>query len=163
MAKKSTLNPWDEGYWEWRAENPPVGRPKTFTPKKLWELACKYFERTRNNHFYKQDFIKGGEMAGTIVQLKLTRPFTWQGFEDYLNEQGLIARIDDYKLNRDGRYGAFVDVVRAIDSVIYSQKFERAASGVFNANIIARDLGLADKSQIKVTEEQPLFGDGEDD
>jgi hypothetical protein len=46
---------------------------------------------------------------------------------------------------------------------MYAQKFEGAASGAFNANIIARDLGLADKTEMKVTEEQPLFGDGEDD
>ena len=31
---------------------------------------------------------------------------------------------------------------------MYSQKFEGAASGIFNANIIARDLGLSDKQDI---------------
>ncbi len=162
MALNDTLQPWDEGYWEWRAKNPPLGRPKTFTPKKLWAVACEYFDRTRKNPFKKQDFIKGGESAGRIIELDQMRPYTWQGFEDYLNEQGIIARVDDYKLNRDGRYEDFVDVIRAIDRIMYANKFEGAASGIFNANIISRDLGLADKSQVTVKEEQPLFGDEPD-
>ena len=57
----------------------------------------------------------------------------------------------------------FIEIIRAIDKIMFAQKFEGAASGAFNANIIARDLGLTDKSELKVTEEQPLFGDGEDD
>jgi hypothetical protein len=46
---------------------------------------------------------------------------------------------------------------------MFAQKFEGAAVGAFNSNIIARDLGLIDRTELKVTEEQPLFGDGEDD
>lgn len=163
MAKKGTVQPWEEGYWAWRAANPPKGRPKTYSPNMLWSLACEYFERVKNNPIKKQDFIKGGESAGQIVELDQMRPFTWQGFSDYLCEQGFNARIYDYKLNRDNRYQDFSEVIDAIDSVIYSQKFEGAAAGVFNANIISRDLGLADRSQVTVTEEQPLFGDEPED
>ena len=42
---------------------------------------------------------------------------------------------------------------------MYDQKFVGAAVGAFKENLIARELGIADKSQIKVTGEQPLFGD----
>ena len=45
---------------------------------------------------------------------------------------------------RDG----FSDVTTRVEEIIYSQKFQGAASEFFNANIIARDLGLADKSEL---------------
>ena len=37
------------------------------------------------------------------------------------------------------------------ESVIRSQKFAGAAADLLNANIIARDLGLADKNQVDHT------------
>ncbi len=42
-------------------------------------------------------------------------------------------------------YKDFFGVYTRISQIIRTQKFEGAAVGLFNANIIARDLGLADK------------------
>lgn len=160
MAKKGTLSPNDPGYWDWRAKTGLRGQPKAFrSPQQLWQLACEYFKRIDENPFKKQDFIKGGESAGTIVELDQMRPYTWAGLTDYLFEQGYISTLQDYKQNREGRYGDYVEVIRMIGEVMWKQKFEGASSGAFNANIISRDLGLVDKSQMHVTEEQPLFGD----
>jgi hypothetical protein len=39
-----------------------------------------------------------------------------------------------------------MEVITRIDKYIYNQKFEGAAAGFLNPNIIARDLGLADKT-----------------
>ena len=41
----------------------------------------------------------------------------------------------------------FSDIVKEIEDVIYSQKFEGAAADLLNSNIIARELGLSDKVQ----------------
>lgn len=41
-------------------------------------------------------------------------------------------------------------VTARVDNIIHVQKFEGAAAGLLCANIIARDLGLADKSETKV-------------
>ena len=41
----------------------------------------------------------------------------------------------------------FSDIVKEIEDVIYSQKFEGAAADMLNSNIIARELGLSDKVQ----------------
>ena len=38
----------------------------------------------------------------------------------------------------------FSDIVKEIEDVIYSQKFEGAAADLLNSNIIARELGLSD-------------------
>ena len=52
----------------------------------------------------------------------------------------------------------FSDIVKEIEDVIFSQKFEGAAADMLNANIIARELGLADKQQaeIKITDVKEL-------
>lgn len=152
----------DPKYWEFmkRYGQETIGRPKAIpTPEKLWEYACEYFKRTDENKFLKQDFIRSGERGGQIVELETIRPYTWAGFEAYLFEKGIIQDLEDYRYNLEGRYEAFKGIIRAIDRIMYANKFEGAAVGAFNANIIARDLGLVDKAQVKVIEEQPLFGD----
>jgi hypothetical protein len=42
----------------------------------------------------------------------------------------------------------FSEVIHAIEEIIRTQKFEGAAVGAFNANIIARDLGMVDKKDV---------------
>jgi hypothetical protein len=45
----------------------------------------------------------------------------------------------------------FMAITMRIKKVIYSQKLEGAAADLLNANIIARELGLADKSHTEIT------------
>lgn len=45
----------------------------------------------------------------------------------------------------------FSAIVARAEEVIYSQKFAGAAADLLNANIIARDLGLSDKSNVDHT------------
>ena len=166
----------DPGYWEWRKR---TGKPKAIkTPQKLWELACDYFKTIDERPFLKQEqrkspikIEKGAiidedlreEIKNPVIELETIRPYTWAGFEAYLFEKGIITNLDDYRQNVDNRYQDYVGIIRAIGKVMFAQKFEGAAAGAFNANIIARELGLADKSELRVTEEQPLFGTDEDD
>ncbi len=44
----------------------------------------------------------------------------------------------------------FFGVCERVDAMVYTQKFEGAAASLFNANIIARDLGLKDKQEYEV-------------
>lgn len=161
----------DPGYWDWRKN---VGRPKALkSPEMLWKLACEYFKSVDERPFRRQEQRKGiikidrgveldpAALEGVknpVVEIETMRPYTWAGLEDYLRERSVIVRLDDYKDNKEGRYTEFADVVRAIAQTMYAQKFEGAAVGAFNSNIIARDLGLTDRSHVRV-EEQPLFGD----
>ena len=45
---------------------------------------------------------------------------------------------------RDG----FLEITARVESVIYEQKFTGAAADMLNPNIIARELGLADKKEL---------------
>lgn len=68
-------------------------------------------------------------LSGLCLFLNITRE-TW----------GQWRKLDD-----------FSDVITQAEEVIYSQKFAGAAADLLNANIIARDLGLADKSAVDNT------------
>ncbi|MFB4060974.1 terminase small subunit, partial [Escherichia coli] len=43
----------------------------------------------------------------------------------------------------------FSDVTSRAEDIIYDQKFSGAAADLLNANIIARDLGLKEQSQVE--------------
>lgn len=45
----------------------------------------------------------------------------------------------------------FSDIVADAEDIIRTQKFEGAAANLFNPNIIARDLGLAERQQTEAT------------
>lgn len=138
----------DPDYWLKRSKR---GKPKKLkSPKHLWDLACEYFKSVDDNPFKKNDFIKGGEFAGVIVKLDQMKPYTWVGLENYLFEKDIIADLNDYELNTDRNYDEYQPVIRAIKKVIWEQSYSGAASNVFNANIIARQLGLIDQSLSKV-------------
>lgn len=149
-----------KAYWEGRKK---LGRPKLIeTPEELWGYACEYFNRVNGTPFKKQDFIRGGEYAGSKVNLDQMAPYTWEGLEAYLFEKVGIAHIEDYRYNKDGRYEKFTGIIHAIGKIIYDRNFSGAAVGAFSHNLIARQLGLTEKTEMKVTE-QPLFGDPDED
>lgn len=162
MAKKGTLTPKDFGYWEWRGRTGLRGRPKAFRDgAHLWRVACEYFERVDSDPYKKNDFVKGGNSAGTIVKLDNMRPYTWCGLTDYVAEQGYVVTLEPYRYNRDGGYEKYQEAINLIGEVIASRNIDGASVGAFNANIIARLQHLSDNTTLTVKEEQPLFGDGE--
>jgi hypothetical protein len=133
-------------FWELRAKH---GRDRLFaTPKLLWEAAIAYFSWCEENPLWETDF-RGKD--ATEVKIPKMRAFTISGLCIYMNvsvdyltafRQSLVGRNDD--LSRD-----FSDVINRIYDTAYTQKFTGAAAGFLNPNIIARDLGLTDKQEIK--------------
>lgn len=135
-------------FWKLRSKH---GRDKLFeSPELLWESACEYFEWCDENPFIQIDF-KGKD--ADKVEIPRMRPYTWDGLETFLE----IESLRDYKTNED--YKDFSQVITRIGKIIYDQKFSGAASGFFNANIIARDLGLADKKEIDADVKQEIKSD----
>lgn len=162
--EKTGRNKFPKGnqFWKLRSEH---GRKKIFeTPKALLRAAVKYFEWCDENPFYEEDFIRGGEKAGTIVKMKRKRPYTLHGLSCFLDVNSNYLNEFEKRLieEKHPELSDFSKVITRIRDIIYDNKFSGAAAGFFNANIIARDLGLADKSKVEVQTEQPLFGDPEE-
>lgn len=125
----------------------PVGRPKSIeSPEELWRLFRQYKKWAKDNPYKKHDFVG---KDGDSVERRLERPLTFVGFEVYLFERMIITDLGDYESNKDNRYSEFAAIIRAIKNVIEADQFEGASVGVYNHNIIARKLGLADKQDAR--------------
>lgn len=137
------------------------GRPKAFdNPQHVWELFLQYKAFCKDNPFLVRAYV--GKDGDPVWQEK-ERPLTWDGFDCFVLDRGIINDLEDYRINRNGAYDEFSGVISRINKVIREDKFGGAAAGVFNHNIIARDLGLVDKKEQNVVFEQPLFGPEEDE
>lgn len=88
----------------------------------------------------------------SIATLNKMRPFTLEGLCNFIDIS--VQGFKKYEERED-----YVGVTTRARQIIYNQKFEGAAANFLNANIIARDLGLADKQSHSVSLEQPLFPD----
>lgn len=130
-------------FWENRANH---GRDILFaTSDLLWESACEYFDWCVSNPLIEVDF-KGKD--ADEVKIPHMRPFTLHGLCLYLGCG--TAYFRNFKPPTED----FKSVVTRIEETIYSQKFDGAAAGFLNPNIIARDLGLSEKIEQKDTTER---------
>jgi len=140
--------PLQNEFWKLRSKH---GRDKLFTTPDLLKEACyEYFIATSQRKWNRIDFR--GKDADQ-VEIPTDTPFTLTGLCIFLGvntqyfgdfEKGLDIKSN--KVDKD-----FSIVIIHIREIIYTQKFEGAAVGAYNANIIARDLGLIDRSQSDAT------------
>jgi len=139
-------------FWEMRSTH---GRSPIFkSADELWDAACQYFEWTEDNPIITSELVKfHGEAS--VAELPKMRAMTIQGLCLFLD-------IDEQTLANYEKKKDFFGVVTKIKTVIYQQKFTGAAANELNPNIIARDLGLVDKTESKETHEVNLKAVKED-
>lgn len=133
-------------FWKLRSKH---GRDKLFaSPQALWDAACEYFEWCDTNPLIEVDFR--GKDADE-VRLPKMRPYTLQGLCLYLdcNTKYFNEFEDNLRGKNDDDSKGFSNIITRIRETVYNQKFTGAASGFFNPSIIARDLGLSDKQEVK--------------
>lgn len=116
------------------------GRPKRITPEELYTEAIEYFEWCEDNPLPEQKIFhaQGIVTKDTIFH---KRPYTYNGL--YLYTGLNSSTYHEYK-----SYSDYSDVIKFIDDSIRENKYIGAAAGYFNANIIARDLGLRDSQDV---------------
>lgn len=144
-----------EEYFEWQINNP----------------IMKY-EQTRTNRPPVKNADGSETYPDPLIGLPTARPFTMVGLRLYLDcseayfstfKHNLREKIKPYEPTtseneteeqakiRVKKAEDFLSVITWAENVIYNQKFEGAAAGIYNANIIARDLGLREGVDNKVT------------
>ena len=131
-------------FWKLRSKH---GRDKLFeTPELLWQAACEYFEWCEKNPLIEEKVF---QYQGEIVraEVKKMRAMTLSQLCFYLNCNEAYFR--QFKLSLPKGEQDFSTVIDEIEKIIYNQKFQGASADLLNANIIARDLGLSDKSQVQ--------------
>jgi hypothetical protein len=113
------------------------------TPNELYkhfESYCKECKKEPRKENYWSN------RAEKQITLDREKPLTWHGFEIWLRKKGILAKLQDYKENKDKRYTEYAYIIHAIGQEIYEDKFTGAAVGIYHNNIIARDLGLKDQA-----------------
>jgi len=130
-------------YWKLRSKH---GRSKLFkTPALLWDAACEYFEWVDANPL-KETKAFAYQGSVTTKELPKMRAMTLSQLCFYLNCSSSYFRA--FKSTLKEKDKDFLTVINEIESVIYNQKFQGASADLLNANIISRDLGLVDKSDM---------------
>lgn len=123
----------------WKARSSHGRKPIFSDPEKLWAACTEYFEWVEANPLYEDKLVtfQGAAThepvakmrAMTISGLCLFLDISQQAWSEYRTRQG------------------FGEVCANAEETIRTQKFAGAAADLLNANIIARDLGLADKQE----------------
>lgn len=133
--------PYGNEFWKNRTRHGV--KPLFEDPELLRKECMAYFEWSTNNPLMEaKASVQGGEVIHYYVPKM--RPFTQGGLCIYLNiTQDTWIRWR----NSTGENNDLSEVVKDIDEIIRTQKFEGAAADMLNSNIIARDLGLADKRE----------------
>jgi hypothetical protein len=127
---------------------PPIKQKYIKTPEYLWELFCNYVQHERGNPMFKVEYVgKEGDKVNTPLQV----PITFEGFECWLADEGIIQDLGDYSKNDDNRYKTYASIITRIQNNCFAQNFKGAAVGLFNANLIAKKLGLVEKKQTELT------------
>lgn len=124
-------------FWQARTKH---GRDRIFAdPEALWEACHEYFVWVEENPLWEH---KVAQFQGVPVSMEVPklRAMTIGGLCIFLG----IDRTTwvDWRKHED-----FSRIVAHVEAVIYEQKFTGAAADLLNSSIIARDLGLAEKSE----------------
>lgn len=121
-------------FWKRRSKH---GRDKLFaTPEELLESAVNYFDWCDNNPWIEKKTISSKD-DDRIEEKPTARPYSRRGWYHYISCSESWLREFKKVCSED-----FLRVIEEIENYIDNQQWEGATVGAFNANIIARTLGL---------------------
>lgn len=129
----------------WEARSSHGASPKFETADALQDACLQYFEWNENNPLYKDQLVtfQGQATHEPVAQMRAMTIGALCMFIDIGQDTWSEWRKTRSDLSA---------VIAWAESVIYRQKFEGASADLLNANIIARDLGLADKKDLSSTD-----------
>jgi hypothetical protein len=130
--------------WERRSG---IGRPMLFSsPALLWEEACNYFADCDLNPVETEDWV--GKDAVSVTRKK-PLPYTIGGFCIWVGASR--HWWNEFRKAREAdKDDDFLEVITRIDTIIFEQQYAGAATGQYQQNIVARALGLVEKSDSAV-------------
>ena len=147
-------------------------KPKKYTPEELWDGACNYFEWCDNNPIISIEQSKAPQRLDSSM-MKTMKPAMIKAFLKQTVEmplaraysiERLCIHLDIHRMTFDNYsklegYETYFDICTRIREIIDSQHFEGGMAGIFNAGIVTRKLGLAEKKEVDMSMDIPLFPD----
>lgn len=125
----------------WEARSSHGANPKFETADDLKDACLQYFDWNEANPLFKDQLVtfQGSASHEPVAQMRAMTIGALCMFIDIGQDTWSEWRKSRSDLSA---------VIAWAESVIYRQKFEGASADLLNANIIARDLGLADKKEL---------------
>lgn len=124
-------------FWKVRSSH---GRSPLFaSADALWEACIEYFDWVDANPLW-EDKVTSFQGINTHEPVAKMRAMTISGLCIFLDIDHTTWA--DYRTRK-----GFSPIVTRVEEIIRTQKFEGASADLLNPNIIARDLGLADKQE----------------
>lgn len=132
-----------------------LGCPQKYEdPRELWSAVEDYMEYTSERYVEREDYVGKDAIK---VQRKTAVPFTKESFCLFL---GITTHtFDNYRDRHKTTEGKsekerqidelFFTICSFIEDTIFAQQYEGAATFKYNANLVARKLGIADKREVK--------------
>lgn len=128
----------------WKRRKKHGRDPIYATAEELWNACVEYFEWCENNPLKEEKvFHNQGEITRTTINKM--RAMTLGGMCVFIGISK--ATWASYKNRGDD----FLCIINMVEEIIRENKFTGAAADLLNANIIARDLGLSDKTKTELT------------
>lgn len=138
--------------WRRVKEQRAIYRPRIVEgPEELWELCSGYFQWVHDNPLYeaRSHATREGIILASSPKM---RAMTIIGLCVYLG----ISRTTWETWRKPEVNPDLSPVCQLVEYVIWEQKFTGAAANLLNAQLIARDLGLADRSEISGPDGGPI-------
>ena len=133
-------------FWKLRSKH---GRDKIFATPEIMLNACyEYFDYQSKQTWNKTDF-KGKEVQEVLIPT--ASPFTLTGLCIFLGVN--TKYFTEFESNLDLKNKVdkdFSEVITHVREIIATQQMEGAMVGTYNANIVARKLGLTDKKETEI-------------
>ncbi len=124
----------------WKARSSHGRKPIFAHPAELEDACSQYFQWVHDNPLWETKvFSYQGEITKTEVPKM--RAMTIIGLCRFIGIRR--STWDEYRVKK-----GFSDIVAETEEQIRQQKFEGAAADLLNSNIIARDLGLVDRTSM---------------
>lgn len=132
----------------WKARSSHGRKPIFANAEILHKMCIEYFEWVEAHPLYES---KPFQFKGSIIiaEMPKMRAMTISGLCLFLDIEPPTWR--DYKSQK-----AFSFVCAKVEETIRTQKFEGASADLLNPAIIARDLGLADRTEITGKNQGPV-------
>jgi hypothetical protein len=121
----------------------------------MWELFIEYKNSVKDNPAKIQDYV--GKDAEMVYREK-EKPLTFEGFECYLFDNGIISDLSKYFANTDSKYSEYCAICSHIRKVIKNDQIQGGMIGIYNPSITQRLNGLTETITTTI-KEQPLFGE----
>lgn len=141
MSKASEQTQFKPGNQAWRARSSHGRKPKFASADELESACFEYLQWAEDNPLITIELVKYQGEAQRVEVPKM-RAVTIAGLCNFLD-------ITHETWTKYRERSDLSEVTSRIDSIIYQMKFEGAAADMLNANIISRELGLADKQDVQ--------------